>query len=312
MGIFTYFTLPLSTHKEKIMKKYRWILLLFAAISFTMQGQLLWRIEGKSLKSPSYIFGTYHVASISIVDSIASLKKAVVETSQVYGEIDMEHANKFAIENATKMMLGSDSTISSLLGEKKARLVNEFIKPIFGSDLSSPAFNKLKPGILAAQIGVAVAASLTPGFNPNLQLDAYFQQIAKSAGKPCHGFETTDYQLNLLTGNSIDRQLEELMCTIEHSEEQEQSVRDIIQAYMGRNLTEIESIMNRRSNDSCDPNPETTNALIDERNRTWVEQMPKIMDESPTLFVVGVGHLPGLNGVIALLRHKGYSLTPLN
>jgi hypothetical protein len=39
--------------------------------------------------------------------------------------------------------------------------------------------------------------------------------------------------------------------------------------------------------------------------------MPNIMGPRSTLFAVGAGHLAGENGVINLLKKKGYTLTPL-
>jgi len=36
------------------------------------------------------------------------------------------------------------------------------------------------------------------------------------------------------------------------------------------------------------------------------------MVESPTFFAVGAGHLAGKNGVINLLRNKGYKLAPMS
>lgn len=43
----------------------------------------------------------------------------------------------------------------------------------------------------------------------------------------------------------------------------------------------------------------------------WIEKMPSIMKETPTLFVVGAGHLPGTNGVLKLLKEKGYTVEPM-
>jgi uncharacterized protein YbaP (TraB family) len=39
--------------------------------------------------------------------------------------------------------------------------------------------------------------------------------------------------------------------------------------------------------------------------------MPDIMKDKSILFAVGAGHLPGDQGVINLLRKKGYKVTPM-
>ncbi len=51
--------------------------------------------------------------------------------------------------------------------------------------------------------------------------------------------------------------------------------------------------------------------LLYKRNRNWVAQFDTIATKSPTLFAVGAGHLPGAQGVLELLRKKGYTVKPL-
>jgi uncharacterized protein YbaP (TraB family) len=50
------------------------------------------------------------------------------------------------------------------------------------------------------------------------------------------------------------------------------------------------------------------NVLLDNRNQNWIPKIEKVAKEKPTLFAVGAAHLPGENGVIALLRKKGYTV----
>ena len=65
------------------------------AIMFTLsiiglKAQLLYKISGKDLKKPSYIVGTFHVASSSFIDSIPGLRAAMDASEQVCGELDMK------------------------------------------------------------------------------------------------------------------------------------------------------------------------------------------------------------------------------
>lgn len=39
--------------------------------------------------------------------------------------------------------------------------------------------------------------------------------------------------------------------------------------------------------------------------------MPALMQTAPTLFVVGAGHLPGEQGMLSLLKEKGYTVEPM-
>ncbi|MDD5784678.1 MAG: TraB/GumN family protein, partial [Prevotella sp.] len=65
------------------------------AIMFTLsiiglKAQLLYKISGKDLQKPSYIVGTFHVASSSFIDSIPGLRAAMDASEQVCGELDMK------------------------------------------------------------------------------------------------------------------------------------------------------------------------------------------------------------------------------
>ena len=51
--------------------------------------------------------------------------------------------------------------------------------------------------------------------------------------------------------------------------------------------------------------------LLYGRNRRWADSLTSLMREKSLLIAVGAGHLPGDQGVINLLRKKGYVLTPV-
>jgi uncharacterized protein YbaP (TraB family) len=82
----------------------------------------------------------------------------------------------------------------------------------------------------------------------------------------------------------------------------------MVKAYREQNLELLDSLSNK-----SDPGMEADymDLLLYGRNRHWVEQMPALMKENSLLFAVGAGHLPGEQGVINLLRKKGYKLTPM-
>jgi uncharacterized protein YbaP (TraB family) len=55
--------------------------------------------------------------------------------------------------------------------------------------------------------------------------------------------------------------------------------------------------------------PELQEKIVDERNRRWLPQIEKFLQRGEeTLVVVGAAHLVGKNGVIELLRRRGYRL----
>ena len=51
--------------------------------------------------------------------------------------------------------------------------------------------------------------------------------------------------------------------------------------------------------------------LLKRRNLNWMNKIPELMKAQPTFIAVGVRHLPGKDGLIALLLEKGYQVEPI-
>ena len=52
--------------------------------------------------------------------------------------------------------------------------------------------------------------------------------------------------------------------------------------------------------------------LLINRNRNWVPIIENAIQQQPVFFAVGAGHFGGKDGIIELLRKRGYTLTPEN
>lgn len=286
---------------------------LIASLTYS-QAQILYRISGKDLKAPSYIVGTYHLAPASFADSIPGMDKAIKETNQVCGELDMMDA--FKPENAARLlksqMLPEGVTLSSLLTADQLTRLNARLLEVMGTNLEDEAFatqmEKMNPATLTTNLTLASYMKGTPSFNPMNLIDNYFQMQALQNGKSVKGFETVDFQMGILYNTPLDKQVSDLMCLVDHFEDADDMVNRITTAYFSQDLKRIEETLEEESKVECGTTPEDEDILINNRNRNWVDMMPGIMDEQPTLFVVGAGHLCGDKGVLKLLEEAGYTV----
>lgn len=48
--------------------------------------------------------------------------------------------------------------------------------------------------------------------------------------------------------------------------------------------------------------------MLYDRNLKWMDHIPQLISEKPSFIAVGVRHLPGKDGLIDLLRRKGYTV----
>ena len=292
-------------------------LLLAAALIVSLtyaQAQILYRISGKGLETPSYIVGTYHLAPSSFADSIPGLAKAIEGTNQVCGELDMMDA--FKPENAARLlksqMLPEDVTLSSLFTTEQLERLNAVLLDVMGTNLDDEAFaaqmEKMSPVALSTSLTLAAYTKESGSFNPMDLIDNYFQMLALQNGKAVKGFETVDFQMEVLYGAPLEKQVNDLMCLVDHFDNANEMVSLITTAYFSQDLQQIEEALEQESTVDCGTTPEDEDILINNRNSNWVKMMPEMMAEQPTLFVVGAAHLCGEKGVLKLLEKAGYTV----
>ena len=190
-------------------------ILLFISIALSANAQLLWKVSGKGLEKPSYIFGTYHLSPLSIKDSIAAMPQAMNETTQVYGEVVMSEmaTPAFMQSMQQQMMMPKDTTLQNLFTPEQYEEVGKVVKENMMVDIAMLA--QLKPAAINQQLVVLLYMKHTPGFNPQEQLDTYFQQQAGQQGKKVGGLETAQSQIDILfNSQTLQRQANLLYCAI--------------------------------------------------------------------------------------------------
>ena len=288
------------------------LFLMLLCISVCAHAQLLWKVSGKDLAQPSYVFGSHHLSPLSIVDSIAGFKPAMDEVQQVYGEIVMEDMMKpeILMKIQQKTVLPGDTTLTMLYSKEKYDTLSQAVKSLMGVDLKM--FDKIAPVALNVQMAVFIGLKSVEGFNPQQQLDMWMQSEAKKNGKPIGGLETVESQIEVLYGSkSFAEQADELYCTVTNLDFVSEQTKVMTEAYIGQDLKAMQAAMERKLNNECDTDPEVEDKMIYDRNTAWVNIMPKIMEAKPTMFVVGAGHLPGERGVLQLLQNCGYTVEPV-
>ena len=296
------------------MKKILLLAALIAGFACNTQAQILYRISGKGLESPSYIVGTYHLAPSSFADSIPGMKSAIEGTQQVCGELDMMDA--FKPENAARLMkarmLPEGVTLSSLLTAEQLERLNALLLEVMGSNLKDEAFaaqvENITPVALSTTLSLTAYMKEMPSFNPMDLIDNYFQTLALQNDKSVKGFETVDFQMGVLYDVPLEKQVDDLMCLVDNFEEAQKMANRITTAYFTQNLQQIDEVLEEESEMNCGTTEEDEETLIYNRNRNWVEMMPEMMAEQPTLFVVGAAHLCGEKGVLKLLEGAGYTV----
>ena len=281
-------------------------LLLLAAVPAS--AQILYKVEGNGLTAPSYIFGTHHLAPLSVIKKTGA-DKCFKEASQVVGEIDMtQDQMKLGMAMQPHMIAPSDSTLSKVISPEDFTIISEEFKkwaPMPGMELSM--LEGMKPMVASTMVAVGMAAQAMPGYNPQEQLDTYFQIQGKNEGKTITPLETVEYQASVLYDTTpIAFQAEALVEMLKDPSKAIQSSKDLTAAYDAEDLSKMLQL-----SEEDDEHPEFMVALLDKRNAEWLEKLPEIMKAAPSFIAVGALHLAGDKGIVEGLKKLGYNVTPV-
>lgn len=257
---------------------------------------LLWQVTGNGLASPSYLFGTFHLMCKSDFSAEGVLKEKLAASKQFYGEVAMDDPT-ISIQLAGKMM--SANTLESMVtAEEYKRLGGNFQK-ITGLPLEM--FNHFKP-FMALSLVTLSTISCTDRIQPETEL----VNIAKEHQLPILGLETIDDQINAINKEPLDSQLNDLKRILNNFDSVKTVMADLTAVYKKRNVDSLYAFMKAAGTDG-----QFEQDLLIERNRRWIPVMENAMKDKASFFAVGAGHLGGPEGVLELLRKRGYRVTPV-
>lgn len=292
------------------MKKTIFSLLLLIVTAVSVNAQLLWKISGNGLEKPSYLFGTHHIAPVSVIDSVPGMNDAIANVDKIYGEMIMSEATAPQSQQVmmSYAMAPQDSLLTTVLAPAQLDSLNTMLKRYMGPMGSANQFAQLKPAMLSTLLALMQSQTIFPNFNPQQQLDGEIQKRGAAIGKEIGGFETIQDQCNALFGSSIIEQAESLMDMVRHDDQSAGMAKKLAQAYLSGDLNAMLALMEDPANGASE---EWTERMINRRNANWMRVMAGLLPTASVLIAVGAGHLPGEEGLISLLRKNGYSVDPV-
>ena len=290
------------------------IFLIFAlmTLAFAAQAQLLWKVSGNGLSRPSYIMGTYHFAPATMMDKIPGMQQALEGCDVVVGEIEKESlmSQEAQMMMAQAMLAPQDSTLDKLFSPEDYAIVEQVFNKYFGGmGVTLSQMYMLKPSAISVQMQAMQAVKYFPNINENELIDMAVQTAANEMGRPSIGLETIEEQTDLLFNSPLTEQAEGLLEACKKDDLFTVQSSALVEAYMAQDLAKIEEIFTNPELGGEDA--DAMDALIYDRNRNWVPKLVAIMPERACLVCVGAGHLPGDQGLLQLLRDRGYTVEPM-
>ncbi len=263
---------------------------------------LLYRITKPSTTDTSYLFGTLHLLESSYVDTMPRVMAALDRADVVIGEIVLDSTVMGDV--LSEMMSGPP--LDSILSEKDYHLVSKEVSRL--AHLPMMFLNRVSPIMIYGLLLQTIYQEAHPeNHKTGVAMDLYFQQKAKDAGKRVVGLELASDQASLLADSlPTEDQVAELLDLVKHEKKTVRGLEKMLRNYQ---TGHIQKILDDPTMGSL--SDEQGEALIYERNRKWLDELPTLIEHHNAFIAVGAGHLVGKNGLVEGLRKLGYTVAGL-
>ncbi len=276
-------------------------------------GLPMWVIEDAD--STVYLTGTVHMLPPEVDWRSAKLDKAIEDATELWLELPMPTSQEEMARRYGPMMMrhmfSFNRPLSSLLtDEEEAQLAAAIERADLPPNMAA-GFEMMKPWAVTLMLGVGPLVA--SGFDPESGIDINIARIAEEQGDEIKGFETFEQQMEMLAGGTEEEQLEALRAAIAAPPEAtDDMLEQSEKAFAGWARGEVEPVeelvMQMRSAAPGDPAMAglAVEAMLDNRNADWAEQIEQLLAGEGTSFVaVGAAHLVGPNSVQDYLKQRG-------
>lgn len=272
------------------------------------ENSLLWRISGKGIKEPSFLYGTIHLTDERLKSFDSTFLARIDSCELLTGELILDEQNLGAnmLAMTQEIMMPSDTTLEDLYESKaEFKVVNHAIDSLMGP--MGMMLKRMKPFYIMAMFGNDVFEELKKGNEMGETVDQYFQNYAKSKGIEVKGLEEVGDQLKAVNAVPLKEQAELLYETIANPDSSEYNdPEQFLELYLNQDLTELGEMILTLEEDG-----KIVQELYVKRNYTMTKRIVELSESKSTFHTFGAGHLIGEEGVINLLKEKGFTVSPV-
>jgi len=282
-------------------------LLFFAALFSPLAGAqnrdpsdmtFMWKVEKG--ETTLYLLGSIHALKEDAYPLPPAIEAAFDEAEVSVFEIDLEDLTKAAIKMMSAGSLEEGSTLEEVVGPETW---SEFEAHVEGLGFNAALYQGMKPWLAA--LTVAAFELTKHGYLATAGLDVYFSQRADEAGKERLALETAGFQVGLFADLSPEQSLAFLSYTLKDLASMIPEMDRLYLDWRGGRVKPVEDALL----EGFEEFPEVFKKMITDRNHSWMPRIEKLLaGNRDAIVVVGSAHLVGNEGVVNLLRKKGYTV----
>ncbi|MBX7207552.1 MAG: TraB/GumN family protein [Verrucomicrobiaceae bacterium] len=249
-----------------------------------------------------YLCGTIHILRQSDYPLAPAYDAAYADSQKLVFELPPADSKGPELNSRMQQLaaLPAGTSLESLVGQE---LTDAVTKWAGSHGLSAGAISKFQPWYLALLIAASEYSAL--GAQPDKGVDNHFEVRAAKDKKPGEGLETIDFQIGLFTRLSPERQKDLLKQTLTEVKTLPDEFARLITAWKDGDLDALHQMLYREAAQF----PELMDLFLHDRNKAWAERLDASLKKGEhVMLLVGTGHFTGPQGLIALLKAKGYSV----
>jgi hypothetical protein len=261
----------------------------------------LWEVAGPQARH--YVLGSVHLLPADALPLPGALDAAYAATRMLVMETDLD---ALATPEIQGRMLGAARE------DRKGGLEGRVGKKLYGK-LQARAKQLGMPTPVCADLRAwfcALALELYPlqqaGFSLEHGIDRRYFGLARDDGRPVVALETAEFQVNLFAQmpESLGKQM--LGATLDEATYQSQTPAELLRMWRAGDVAALAQVVRELRKRY----PELYGRILADRSRAWAAPLAERMKhEVPMLVVVGAAHLPGPDGLLALLQARGLEAT---
>ncbi|HEY1428729.1 MAG TPA: TraB/GumN family protein, partial [Candidatus Tumulicola sp.] len=263
----------------------------------------LWLVKGPV--GTVYLFGTVHVLRDGVQWRSPELESAIDASQDLYLEIADPGNFSQAAKAFLKLGVDNDHLLSTKISKADMRELDALLQRYhLGTD---EVFERFQPWLVYVMLDGAPI--LHSNYSAANGVDLQVRKRFVDAGKPVRGFETIDSQVRIFADMPqpaqvamLDSQLQDLT----KSPAPQGSLDAIVSAWLTGDQDSLASSLQFASLEKT----AISQRLLTDRNSAFADAIAKRLQQPGTSFVsVGAAHMLGADGVPALLRAMGFTVT---
>lgn len=272
------------------------VLVVFSALASSNSS--VWKVS----KNNDHVFigGTIHVLPEGEFPLPVEFMNAYQNTDKVILEAQLPDPTDMEAQQAmlAQMSYSNGKNLQNVLTPTIYKMLGKYFEAM---EINLEQFIGFKPGFV---VSIMALIELQKSDISGEGVDVFFENLATKDSREIGYLESAEFQFKMLGELGEGYEDEFIKANIEINSSFTDFFQNTLDAWRSGNAKKLEALINDASFES---DAKSYDALFTQRNKNWVPKIEALFNNKNKEFVlVGAGHLFGRDGLLTLLKNKGY------